>query len=85
MSMKSLLRFAMFGTMFSLGMYATSALACKGSTLQLRDDFTDEDPAWGLTDRNVAQIGNGALAVNTAVNTYFSLYYQGMNFPAADA
>ena len=85
MSLKNLLRFTLFGTIVSLGMSSGSALACKGATLQLRDDFTDEDPAWGLTERNIAQIGNGALTVNTAVNTYFSLYYQGMNFPAADA
>jgi hypothetical protein len=76
---------AMFAAIVALGMWSGPAFACKGAQTLLRDDFTDEDPAWALTDHTVAQIGDGAMKVQSAVNKYFNLYYQGMNFPGADA
>jgi len=63
----------------------TPARACKGATTLFRDDFTDVDPAWGLTDQNQAQIGGGAMSVTTEPNHYRFFYYQGQNFAAADA
>jgi hypothetical protein len=85
MSTNAVLRTTVLGAVVCLAMYSSSALACKGPTTLLRDDFTDEDPAWGLTDHTNAQIGGGALKVTSDPGHFFNLYYQGMNFPAGDA
>ncbi|HEY4924174.1 MAG TPA: hypothetical protein VII20_07130 [Roseiarcus sp.] len=85
MTSKTNWHLAMSAAFFALGMWSGPAFACKGAQTLLRDDFTDEDPAWGLADHTVAQIGDGALKVQSAVNTYFNIFYQGMNFPGADA
>jgi hypothetical protein len=63
---------------------SSPALACKGAQTLLRDDFTDEDPAWNIQD-NSAQIGGGVLKVKTDPGKILNLMYQGQNFPAADA
>jgi len=63
---------------------SSPALACKGAQTLLRDDFTDEDPAWNIQD-NSAQIGGGVLKIKTDPGKIFNLMYQGQNFPAADA
>lgn len=59
------------------------ALACKGSETLLRDDFTEEDPAWNIQDENV-QIGGGVLKMKSEPGKNEWLIYGGDNFPAAD-
>ncbi len=61
----------------------TPALACKGSETFLRDDFTEEDPAWNIQNSN-AQISGGALKVRSEPGHINNLIYQGQNFPGAD-
>jgi hypothetical protein len=86
MAGKSALRFAAVGgVLLSLAMFSSAALACKGPTTLFRDDFTDEDPAWGISDPATAQIGGGALKVTSEPGKFFNLLYQGMNFPSGDA
>jgi hypothetical protein len=76
-----------FGVLLSSVFFASAAsgpaLACKGAQSLLRDDFTDEDPAWNIQD-NSAQIGNGVLKVKSEPGRIFNLMYQGQNFPGAD-
>jgi hypothetical protein len=65
-------------------MLASPALACKGAETLLRDDFTDEDPAWNIEANNAATIGNGVLTLKSDAGHFQNLMYQGMNFPEAD-
>ncbi len=60
------------------------ALACKGSEVLLRDDFTEEDPAWNL-DSNLAEVGGGVLKMKSESGRIYNMMYQGQNFPGADA
>ncbi|HLW91094.1 MAG TPA: hypothetical protein VKS78_07320 [Roseiarcus sp.] len=84
--MRSFLRVAAFGALLSVGLFSGSALACKGTTTLFRDDFSSEDPAWGLTDPTTAKVADGAMQVTTKAGGYYAnLLYQGMNFPGADA
>jgi len=71
------------GVFFAL-VAASPALACKGAQTLLRDDFTDEDPAWNIQDSS-AQIAGGVLKVKTEPGRIYNLMYQGQNFPGADA
>jgi hypothetical protein len=71
------------GTVVSF-MAAGSAFACKGTTTLLRDDFTDEDPAWNIQD-NGAQIGGGVLKITSDPGKNYWLIYGGDNYPTADA
>ena len=70
--------------LFALVAVAGPALACKGTETLLRDDFTDEDPAWNIQDTS-AQIGGGVLKVKSEAGHIYNLMYQGQNFPGADA
>jgi hypothetical protein len=63
---------------------ASPALACKGAETLLRDDFTDEDPAWNIGANNAATIGNGVLTLKSDAGHFQNLMYQGLNFPEAD-
>jgi hypothetical protein len=74
----------MTSALFAMAVAASPALACKGSTTLLRDDFTDEDPAWNIQDSNV-QIANGALKLKSEPGKIYNLMYQGQDFPGADA
>src|SRR3977135_2331362 len=74
----------MTSALLALVVTASPAVACKGAQTLLRDDFTDEDPAWNIQD-NSAQVGGGVLKIRTEPGRLFNLMYQGQNFPAADA
>lgn len=67
------------------GIAATPAQACKGATSIFRDDFSDEDPAWGLTDQSQGKISGGAFNATTDAGLTRFYPYQGQNFPGADA
>jgi len=82
MSSKCISRTLLTGVLFVV-VAAGPAFACKGAQTLLRDDFTEEDPAWNIQDSN-AQIGNGVLKVTTAPGRILNLMYQGQNFPGAD-
>jgi hypothetical protein len=70
-------------TFLALVVAAIPAVACKGSETLLRDDFTDEDPAWNISDSN-AQIGGGVLKLKSDLGKMRNLWYRGQNFPGAD-
>jgi hypothetical protein len=74
----------MTSAFFAWVIAASPALACKGANSLLRDDFTDEDPAWGLDDPLI-KIGGGAMTMKSDPGKINFLLYQGQNFPAADA
>ncbi len=84
MSGKSLLRAAVLGGLALSGLAATSALACKGQTTLLRDDFTDEDPAWDLANSPGASVADGAMKVTSDPGHGQPILYAGQMFPAAD-
>jgi hypothetical protein len=75
------------GALFAFVVASSSALACKGATSLLRDDFTDADPAWDeqFKDRPSFQIGSGKVLGKTEPGYYNVLLYQGNFFPAGDA
>jgi hypothetical protein len=73
----------MTSALLALVVAANPAVACKGSEILLRDDFTDEDPAWNIQDTG-AQIGGGVLKVKSESGKIYNLMYQGQNFPGAD-
>jgi hypothetical protein len=75
---------AMTGALLALTLAASPALACKGAESLLRDDFTEEDPAWNVESDSGAAITNGALTLKSDVGHFQNLMYQGMNFPDAD-
>ena len=79
------LRVAFVGALSLLAVASTSALACKGQTSLLRDDFTDEDPAWGIEDVKGVTIGDGSMKITTDPNSVLHMSYGGANFPAGDA
>jgi hypothetical protein len=72
-------------TIFMIAAASTPALACKGATSLLRDDFSD--PAWAeyFTDTPTFQLGGGKAVAKGPANAYQVLLYQGDFFPAADA
>src|SRR3982074_847234 len=73
----------MTSALLALVVTASPAVACKGSETLLRDDFTDEDPAWNIQD-TAAQIGGGALKGKREPGRINKLMYMGQNFPGAD-
>jgi hypothetical protein len=84
MDTRVLLGAAMMGALLTLA--GTPALACKGAETLLRDDFTQEDPAWNIeATNNAATIGNGVLTLKSDVGHFQNLQYQGLNFADADA
>jgi len=87
MSLKANLRWALVGAMSVLAFSATSALACKGTTTLLRDDFSEEDPAWDLeaSVNKGAVVADGALKLTADSGHFLDPYYQGQYFPAGDA
>jgi len=84
MASKSALRIAFFGMVAAIGLASSPTLACKGAESLLRDDFSDEDPAWGIQDRNATDIAGGAMKLTSEPGHFVQLNYQGMTFPAAD-
>jgi hypothetical protein len=78
-------RFALVGALSVLALSSNAALACKGTNTLLRDDFTDEDPAWGIADTPGAAIGDGSLKIASEPSHGLRVAYQGMNFPDGDA
>ena len=85
MALKTVLRLGAAGAVVALGLLSTSAYACKGATTLFRDDFSEEDPGWGLTEQSQAQIGGGAMKVTVDVGRVNFFAYQGQNFPGGDA
>jgi hypothetical protein len=61
-----------------------AAFACKGTTTLLRDDFTEEDPAWDIKEEK-AQVGNGAFKMTSEAGRINLQIYGGMVFPGGDA
>lgn len=74
---------ALTTSVFLTLMAANSAQACKGSEVLLRDDFTEEDPAWDF-DSNLAEVGGGVLKIKSEPGRIYNAMYQGQNFPGAD-
>jgi hypothetical protein len=72
------------GAIFAVAIAASPALACKGATVVLQDDFTDEDPAW-VTDGGTPKIGGGKLLATSQPGKVFWLEYGGSYFGGADA
>jgi hypothetical protein len=74
---------------FALAVAASPALACKGATSLLRDDFTDVDPAWqdmfSDNGHGTFQIGGGKVVIKTDPGYYDALMYQGDFYAAGDA
>ena len=70
-----------------VAMAASPALACKGAESLLRDDFTEADPAWGITwpDSSSFEIGGGKVVARSDAGTWASMWWNGSFFPAADA
>lgn len=79
------LGWGLVGALAALSLAATPAMACKGANSLLRDDFQDEDPAWGLSEQTAAKLDGGSLNFTTAPDYSQYLFYAGQNFPAADA
>lgn len=79
----------MMSAVFAIAVAASPALACKGATSLLRDDFTDVDPAWqdmfADNGHGTFQIGGGKVVVKTDPGYYDALMYQGDFYPAGDA
>jgi hypothetical protein len=77
----------MMSAFFAIAVASSPALACKGATSLLRDNFTDVDPAWDeqFTDRPSFQIGGGKVLAKTQPGYYNVLLYQGNFFAAGDA
>jgi hypothetical protein len=77
----------MMSAVFAVAVASSPALACKGATSLLRDDFTDVDPAWQsyFTDSPSFQIGGGKALLNTPPGNWQVLFYQGDFYPAGDA
>lgn len=72
------------GALLLVALPISSALACKGSSTLLRDDFSEEDPAWTMRD-DKPQFGNGVLKVHSDPGKFNDLWYGGMNFAGGDA
>lgn len=72
-----------FVTMVAAG----PALACKGATSLLRDDFSELDPAWNLvfTDAPALSVNGGKLQLKSNPSNLGVVTYEGDFFPAADA
>jgi hypothetical protein len=77
----------MMSALFAIAVASSPALACKGATSLLRDDFTDADPAWAeaFTDGPSFQIGGGKVLAKSEPGQYNVLLYQGDFFAAGDA
>jgi hypothetical protein len=77
----------MMSAICAIALAASPALACKGATSLLRDDFTDVDPAWDeyWTDGPTFQIGGGKIVAKTEPDYWNVLLYQGDFYPAGDA
>jgi hypothetical protein len=79
----------MVSGVFAIAVAASPALACKGATSLLRDDFTDVDPAWqdmfSDNGHGTFQIGGGKAVIKTDPGYYDALMYQGDFYPSGDA
>src|SRR5215470_7065470 len=66
-----------------VAMAATPALACKGAESLLRDDFTEADPAWGITwpESSGFDIGSGKVVARSDAGTWASMWWNGSFFP----
>jgi hypothetical protein len=62
------------------------ALACKGATSLLRDDFTESDPAWLVyfEEGGTFTIGGGKIEAKSDPGSIAVLTYEGDFFPAGD-
>jgi len=58
------------------------ALACKGKTVLLEDNFEDVDPAWSVSD--AVSIGSGKLTVTPQPGYTSAAWYNGQLFDDAD-
>jgi hypothetical protein len=86
MSTRLLTSSLLVSAFFSIAAAVSPALACKGATSLLRDDFTDVDPAWSdVFNVNAFQIGGGKVVAKTQPGNYAVLMYQGAFFGAGDA
>jgi len=74
----------MAGVFFAMAAMMGPALACKGVETVLRDDFTDQDPAWDVSNVDV-QIGGGVLKQTAQAGRIANVRYAGMSFPGGDA
>jgi hypothetical protein len=66
---------------------AGPALACKGATSLLRDDFSELDPAWNtvFNTGTTFSAGGGKLALKSDPTNLGIITYEGDFYPAADA
>lgn len=74
---------ALTGAFFGMAVAASPALACKGATVLLQDDFTDMDPAWNVLYGDWSA-ENGKLTAKSEPGKIGLLLYDGAFFPAAD-
>jgi hypothetical protein len=58
------------------------ALACKGKTVLLEDNFEEVDPAWSVSD--AVSIGSGKLSISPKPGYGNAVWYNGMLFDDAD-
>jgi len=86
MSPRCLTRAFLIGAIFTLGA-ASPALACKGATSLLRDDFKEANPNWDeyFTTQQSFVVGGGKVSAKTEPGSFNVLFYQGDFFPAGDA
>jgi hypothetical protein len=86
MSPRYLTGLYLIGAVFAWGA-ASPALACKGATPLLRDDFKEADPSWDeyFTTQQSFVIGGGKVSAKTQPGSFNVLFYQGDFFPAGDA
>jgi hypothetical protein len=75
----------MISSVFAVALVSSPALACKGATTLLRDDFSD--PSWSeqFTDTPSFQLGGGKAVAKTPEQKWQILFYQGDFYPAGDA
>jgi hypothetical protein len=87
MSLRCVTGALMMSAVFAIVVASSPALACKGATSLLRDNFTDVDPAWQdvFTQHGNFQIGGGKVVVRTDPGYIDILLYQGDFYPAGDA
>ena len=72
------------GALFAIAVASSPALACKGATVLLQDDFTDMDPAWDKVFGEF-NVTDGKMVGKTEPGKIGLLIYGGSFFPGADA
>ncbi len=75
---------ALAGAIFAVAVAASPALACKGATVLLQDDFTELDPAWDKVFGDF-DVSGGKMVGKTEPGKIGLLVYGGSFFPGADA